>query len=63
MGAPGSIVRKDSPDEPKWTHQEPGEARVGGESTGVTRATRGKAKWQGDRTGDSPMYIKFLHRA
>jgi len=26
MEAPGSNVRKDSSDEPKWTHQEPAEA-------------------------------------
>jgi len=69
MEAPGSNVRKDSPDEPKWTHQEPKQTRqelaetmVRGESAGVTRATRGKVKWQGDGTGDSPVYIKFLYK-
>ena len=45
MGALGSNIRKDSPDEPKQTHQEPAEAMVRGESAEVTRATRGKAKW------------------
>jgi len=61
MEAPGSNMRKDSPDEPKRTHQEPAEPRVRGESAGVTRATRGKAKWQGDGTGNSLVYIKFSH--
>ena len=61
MGAPGSNSRKDSPDEPKWTHQKPAEAIVRGESAGIVRATRGKAKWQGNGTGDSPVYIKFSY--
>jgi len=39
------------------------EAMVRGESAGVTRATKGKAKWQGHGTGDSPVYIKFSHSA
>ena len=59
--APGSNVRKDSSDEPKQTHQEPVEAMVRGESAGVIRATRGKAKWQGDGTTNSPVYIKFSY--
>ena len=64
-------VMNDSPDEPKRTHQEPAEvieeqrtpaeAIVKGESTGVTRATGGQMKWQGNGTGDSPVYIKFSH--
>jgi len=32
---------------------------IKGESAGVTRVTGGKAKWQGDGTGDSIVYIKF----
>jgi len=73
MRAPESNVWKASPDEPTWTHQEPveviaeertlAEAMVKGESTRVTRAIRGKMKWQGDGTGDSPVYIKFSHSA
>ena len=71
IGALGSNVGKDSPDEPKWTHQKlaeiiaeektPVEAMIKEESAGVTRATGGKIKWQGDGTGDSPVYIKFSH--
>jgi len=61
MGAPGSNVRKDGPDKPKQTHQETAEAMVRGESPGVTMATGGRANWQGDGTGDSPVYIKFSH--
>ena len=63
MGAPGSKLRKDSLDEPKRTHQEPAEAMVKEESAGVTWVTRGKVKWQGDGTGDSPVYIKFSYSA
>jgi len=54
IGASGSNIRKDSPDEPKRTHQEPAEviagertlaeAMVKGKSAGVTRATGGKLK-------------------
>ena len=68
MEAPGSNIRKDSPDEPKRTHQqlkqtyqEPVDTMVRGESTGVTRAIRGKLKWQCNGTEDSPEYIKFSH--
>ena len=61
MGVPGSKLRKDSLGEPKQTHQEPVEAMVKGESAGVTWATRDKMKWQGDGTGDSPVYIKFSY--
>jgi len=56
IGALGSNVGKDSPDEPKWTHQKlaeiiaeektPVEAMIKEESAGVTRATGGKAgRW------------------
>jgi len=71
IGASGSSIRKDSPDKPKRTHQELAEgiaarrtladAMVREKSAGSTRATRDKAKWQSNRTGDSPVYIKFLH--
>jgi len=37
------------------------EAIVKGESAGVIKATRGKTKWQGDGTGNSPVYIKFSY--
>ena len=62
-----------SPDEPKWTHQEPvegiaggrtlAEAMVRGENSGTTRAPGVRMKWQGDGTGGSPVYIKFSHVA
>jgi len=71
MRAPRSSIRKDSPDEPKRTHQKPvegiargrtlAEAIVREKSAGITRTTGGKVKWQGDETGDSPVYIKFSH--
>ena len=71
IGALGSNVKKDSPDKLKRTHQEPGEgiaggrtlaeAMVRGESAGIVRATGGKVKWQGDGTGNGPVYIKFSH--
>jgi len=34
-----------------------------GESTGVTRATGDKIKWEGDGTGNSPVYINLLYSA
>ena len=71
MGASKSNVRKSSPDEPTQTHQDSAEfiaeektlaeAMEKGESAGATRATRGNMKWQGDRTVDSLVYIKFSH--
>ena len=39
------------------------EAIVKGESAGVIKATGGKTKWQGDGTGNSPVYIKFSYNA
>jgi len=54
MGASRSSIKKDSPDEPKQTHQKLAEgiagertlaeAMVRGKSTGIARATRGKGK-------------------
>jgi len=72
-GASGSSVRKDRLDGLKQTHQEPAEGIAGGrtlvetmartENTGTTRAAGVRMKWQGDGTGGSPVYIKFLHNA
>jgi len=37
------------------------EAMVRRENAGIIRATGGKVKWQGDGTGNGPVYIKFSH--
>ena len=63
MRAPGSNVRKDSLDEPKRIHQEPAEAIVREKSAGGITAARGKTKWQKDKIGNNPVYIKILHSA
>jgi len=58
---------------PKRTHQEPAEGIAGGrtlvetmargKNTGTMRAAGVRTKWQGDGTGGSPGYIKFLYIA
>ena len=63
----------DSPEEPKRTHQEPAEGIAEGrtpvetmvkeKNTESIRAAEVRMKWQGDETGSSPVYIKFLHIA